>query len=80
MAPADLIASKVIGHEMRRGRPKSGTDWRDLAMMLLTFPELKHEHGPVWDALNRLQAGPEATKFWKQLVSEEIRPEDDDAY
>src|SRR5687768_13139732 len=43
MAPADLVASKVIGHEGRRGRPKSGTDWRDLAMLLLAFPDLKRE-------------------------------------
>lgn len=80
MAPVDLIASKVISHEMRRGRPKSGTDWRDLAMLLLAFPELKQEHGPVWETLERMQAGPGAIEFWRQLVSEEIRPEDDDAY
>ena len=80
MAPADLVASKVIGHEGRRGRPKSGTDWRDLAMLLLAFPELKRERGQVWDALNRMQAAPGAIEFWKQLVSEEIRAEDEDAY
>ena len=80
MAPADLVASKVIGHEGRRGRPKSGTDWRDLAMLLLAFPELKRERGHVWDALNRMQAAPGAIEFWKQLVSEEIRAEDEDAF
>lgn len=41
MAPADLIASKVISYYQRQGKPKSGTDWRDLAMLLLAFPELK---------------------------------------
>jgi hypothetical protein len=25
----------------RRGKPKSGTDWRDIAMLLLAFPDLK---------------------------------------
>lgn len=30
LSPAELIASKVISHCKRRGRPKSWTDWRDL--------------------------------------------------
>ena len=37
MAPAELVASKVIALERRRGRPKSGTDWRDVAVLLLTL-------------------------------------------
>jgi hypothetical protein len=45
--PEELIALKVIAYHTRRGQPKSGTDWRDLAMLLLTFPELKHESGLV---------------------------------
>ena len=31
----------------RHGTPKSGTDWRDLAVLLLAFPELKTELGPA---------------------------------
>ena len=76
--PVELIASKVITHESRHGRPKSGTDWRDLAMLLLAFPELKHENGAVREALVGVAAPPAAFKFWSQLVSEEILPEDDD--
>ena len=41
IAPADLIAQKVIAFYKRRGKPKAGTDWRDIAMLLLTFPEFK---------------------------------------
>ncbi len=52
MAPADLIASKVTSFYQRRGKPKSGTDWRDLAMRLLAFPELKRDSGPVTDLLH----------------------------
>ena len=35
LEPAGLIASKVIAYQGRRGQPKSGTDWRDLAMLLV---------------------------------------------
>ena len=45
MAPPELIARKVISYHSRRGQPKSGTDWRDLAMLLLAFPDLKKESG-----------------------------------
>ena len=38
LAPADLIASKVIVYHARRGQPKSGTGWRDPAVLLLAFP------------------------------------------
>ncbi len=38
-APAELIVIKVIAYHRRRGQPKAGTDWRDLAMLLLRFPE-----------------------------------------
>jgi len=37
VVPAELIAGKVIAYHQRRGKPKSGTDWRDLVMLLLTF-------------------------------------------
>ena len=74
MAPADLIASKVIAYQQRRGQPKSGTDWRDLAMLLLTFPALKRDAGPVADRLHAAGAPPEALAAWKELVAQEIRP------
>lgn len=49
-SPPDRIAQKVISYHARRGQPKAGTDWRDLAMLLLTFPELKKEQGAVSEA------------------------------
>jgi hypothetical protein len=73
MAPADLIASKVIAYQQRRGQPKSGTDWRDLAMLLLTFPALKRDEGPVVDRLRAAGATPEALAAWKEWVAQEIR-------
>jgi hypothetical protein len=78
MAPAELIASKVISYHQRRGKPKSGTDWRDLAMLLLTFPDLKSETGPVVEHLTASGASPAVLDVWKELVSLEIEPEDEE--
>lgn len=78
IAPVELIASKVVAYHRRRGKPKSGTDWRDLAMLLLTFPELKRDPGPVGERLKAAAGDPEALTVWKELVAQEIRLEDED--
>ena len=63
----------------RHGKPKSGTDWRDLAVLLLTFPELKTEEGPVVEHLRASGATETVLTAWQDLVSQEILPEDEDA-
>lgn len=78
MAPTELIAWKVIAYHKRRGKPKAGTDWRDLAMLLLTFPELKSASGPVADRLQALSDDPKVLSVWKEFVNQEIRPADED--
>jgi hypothetical protein len=78
IAPAELIASKVTSFHRRRGQPKSGTDWRDIAMLLLQFPELKNVSGPVADVLRRAGAEPEVQAAWDELVAQEIQPPDPD--
>ena len=80
MAPAELIASKVQAYYQRRGRPKSGTDWRDLALLLLTFPELKRDPGPVRTCLEAVGAEPAVLAVWQELVTQEIQPEDEEAW
>jgi len=78
MSPPELIAHKVVSYHGRRGQPKAGTDWRDLAMLLLTFPELKEEQGAVRQALASMNASEAALKTWGQLVTQEIvQPEED---
>jgi Nucleotidyl transferase AbiEii toxin, Type IV TA system len=78
MSPPELIAHKVVAYHMRRGQPKAGTDWRDLAMLLLTFPELKKEEGAVSDALKSVGARDDVMQTWRDLVAQElIEPEDD---
>ncbi len=78
LSPAELIASKAISCHKRRGQPKSGTDWRDAAMLLLKFPELKCETGPVADSLKASGSGPEIMALWKQWVAQDIRAEAED--
>jgi hypothetical protein len=74
LAPPELVASKVIAYHQRRGQPKSGTDWRDLAMLLLTFPDLKRDPGTVRECLMASEVEPEVLAAWGEIVAQEIRP------
>ena len=78
IAPADLIAGKVISCLQRRGKPKSGTDWRDVAMLLLTFPELKCDPGPVTEKLQAAGVEPDVLNFWRELANRNIQADDED--
>jgi len=78
MAPTELVASKVISYHQRRGKPKAGTDWRDLAMLLLKFPELKRDASLVANCLLASGANPEILTVWEEIVATEIKPEDDE--
>jgi predicted ATPase len=80
MAPAELIMSKVQAYYQRRGRPKSGTDWCDLALLFLTFPKLKHDPGPVRTCLEAGGADPAVLAVWQELVTQEIQIEDEEAW
>jgi hypothetical protein len=81
ISPPELIARKVISANSRRGQPKAGTDWRDIAMLLLRFPALKEESGAVSGALKTLGATAEEMKTWRDLVAQEIIvPNDDDEF
>jgi hypothetical protein len=48
-------------------------------MLLLTFPELKTEEGPVAERLRASGATDAVMAAWKKLVAQEILPEDEDA-
>jgi len=78
LTPINIIAGKVIAYHHRKGKPKAGTDWRDLAHLLLKFPELKTEAGPVKERLESENAQEEVLAIWRQLVAEEILPEEED--
>ncbi len=74
----ELIARKLLAYRRRKGQPKSGTDWRDLAVLLLAFPEMKVEAGPVADRLGALGAEEDDIAAWHALVQEAIHAEPDE--
>jgi Nucleotidyl transferase AbiEii toxin, Type IV TA system len=81
LAPTELLASKVIAYHQRRGKPKSGTDWRDIAMLLLTFPELKRSPGPVDDCLLAAGVDPAILGAWQDFVAQDLKlPDEDDEF
>jgi hypothetical protein len=78
VTPPDLIAGKLLASVGRRGKPKAFTDQRDLAMLLLRFPELKTLTGPVRDRLVANGAEQAVLAAWEELVAQEILPEEDE--
>ena len=81
VSPEELVAMKVMGYVKRSGQPKGGTDWRDLAILLLTFPLLKVEAGAVRACLERAGADGAAMAEWGRLVATKIEvPEEDEGY
>ena len=78
LTPVEMIVSKILSYESRRGKPKAGTDWRDLAMLLNRFPELKERNGVVSGILAEREASEFATEFWNGLVSQDFSVDEDD--
>ena len=72
ISPEELIAAKVIAFCRRRGNPKSFTDRRDLAELLLRFPKLKSETGAVRRCLASAGADAAIVSEWSKIVSEKI--------
>jgi len=70
--PEELIAQKLMSYVARRGQPKSGTDWRDLTLLLLTYPNLNSETGAVLDRLSADGATEAAIEEWRRVVSLQI--------
>jgi hypothetical protein len=75
LSPLELIASKVISLHSRKGKPKAGTDWRDLAVLLLRFPELKEK---VKGNLQSKNVSEDILYTWYDIESQDIRVEDED--
>lgn len=78
LAPVELIVSKLVSYDSRRGKPKSGTDWRDLASLLTRFPELKSAEGEVAERLQARHADKRIIEFWNDLVGQDFSVEEDD--
>lgn len=78
VTPAELIAGKLTALVHRGGQPKSGTDWRDVAYLLLTFPDLKVSRGAVRERLDAVNADPRVIARWEEIVQQQIVPESDE--
>ncbi len=76
--PADLVAMKVSAMTQRQHQPKGSTDFTDLRRLLLAFPHLKAEQGPVAERLRALGAAPATFAKWRHVVCEHIEPDDDE--
>ena len=53
--------------------------WRDLAMLLLTFPELKSEEGAVSQALKAIGANDDVIQTWGEFVAADLRGSAEDS-
>ncbi len=75
LSPAELIASKVVSYHSRKGKPKAGTDWRDLAVLLLRFPELKEKVSEILQAKNVSEA---VLETWAEIERQDFQIEGED--
>ena len=75
LSPLELIANKVISFQSRYGKPKSWTDRRDLAVLLLRFPELKEK---VAANLRAKNVGEAVLKNWAEIASQDFQIEETD--
>jgi len=75
LSPLELIVSKIISFQSRYGKPKSWTDRRDLAVLLLQFPELKEK---VAENLQTKNVGEVVLETWAEIVRQDFQFEDED--
>jgi hypothetical protein len=74
----EFAMGEVRAYHQRRGKPKSFTDLRDIAVLFLAFPELKMDPGPVRDRLEAQGADPSILSTWTEIAAREVLPEDED--
>ncbi len=77
VSPEELIAVKVFAFHHRSGQPRSFTDHRDIAVLLLKFPQPQRCDGAVRRRLQAAGAGPPVLAVWRRFVNEPIKKEDE---
>ena len=75
LSPLELIVGKVISFQSRYGKPKSWTNRRDIAVLLLRFPELKEEAA---ESLRAKNVGKVVLETWAEIASQGFQLEDED--
>lgn len=74
-AYVELIASKIISYHSRKGKPKAGTDYRDLGMLLILFPETKNQ---VSEILKSKNVSRELLDTWQEIQNQDFQTDEDD--
>lgn len=79
ISPVELIIAKVQSAHNRRNTPKSFTDLRDLAMLLLQFPDFRSAPEIVGEMLLRRGATPDTLTLWQEITSRPLEAGDEDS-
>lgn len=82
LTPVELMCTTVVDMARHPDSPQGFIELADLRRLLLTFPELRSNSGPVRDRLEAMVADgaiPVVLELWQKLVLEEIESEDEDA-
>ena len=80
LSPLDLLVSKIVSYHSRKGKPKSFTDRRYIAVLVLRFPALKEQ---VTNAIGRLVDPAPMLRTWREILADGFvmeEPDDDLAY
>ena len=70
--------ASIENHQSKIENRKRFTDMRDLAMLLLAFPELKADRGVVRERLEATGASAAVLATWTELVAQEFLPGNED--
>ena len=74
----ELIAQKVISMVSRPNTAKGMTDVADLRRLLIAFPDLKSQNGPVKQSLLAKSVSEQTLHAWHEVVQQEIELDDDE--
>jgi len=74
LTPRELAMSKLVAYHNRKHQPKAGTDWRDLTLLLLRFPELKLE---ISECLKQQNYSQDIQQTWAEISNIELTQVDD---
>ncbi|WP_247215263.1 nucleotidyl transferase AbiEii/AbiGii toxin family protein [Synechococcus sp. C9] len=74
LTPRELAMSKLVAYHSRKNQPKAGTDWRDLTLLLLRFPELKLE---ISECLKQQNYSQDIQQTWAEISNIELTQVDD---
>ena len=74
----ELIAQKVISMVSRPNTAKGMTDVADLRRLLIAFPDLKSQNGPVKQSLLAKSVCEQTLHAWHEVVQQEIELDDDE--